>query len=245
MKKNEIRNAHLLFEQSGTFKKEFQKLGITAFDYDIQNEYGQTDFVIDLFAEIEKAWQELPSLFDLFSPEDLVMAFFPCIHFEAMAMMYYDGSTLNIKSWDKHKKWHAIIEKLEEREKFYKLIYKLYAVCDMRGLRLVIENPATKPHYLLDFQNFPPPTFIDKNRALRGDFYKKPTAYWFVNFEPTHGHTLRPNPTPKTVNGTRGSAKKGMCGAERSQMSPTYAHLFIIDYILGEKERGTQLDLFG
>ena len=37
--------AHCLFEQSGTFKKEFKKLGITAFDYDIQNEYGQTDYV--------------------------------------------------------------------------------------------------------------------------------------------------------------------------------------------------------
>ena len=44
--------AHCLFEQSGTFKNEFKKLGIEAFDYDIQNEYGQTDFVVDLFAEI-------------------------------------------------------------------------------------------------------------------------------------------------------------------------------------------------
>ena len=44
--------AHLLFEQSGTFKKEFQKLGVEAFDYDIQNEFGETDYVVDLFAEI-------------------------------------------------------------------------------------------------------------------------------------------------------------------------------------------------
>ena len=44
--------AHCLFEQSGTFKNEFKKLGIESFDYDIQNEYGQTDFVIDLFSEI-------------------------------------------------------------------------------------------------------------------------------------------------------------------------------------------------
>ena len=44
--------AHCLFEQSGTFKNEFKKLGIEAFDYDIQNEYGQTDYVVDLFAEI-------------------------------------------------------------------------------------------------------------------------------------------------------------------------------------------------
>lgn len=48
--------AHCLFEQSGTFKNEFKKLGIEAFDYDILNDFGQTDFQIDLFAEIEKAY---------------------------------------------------------------------------------------------------------------------------------------------------------------------------------------------
>lgn len=43
---------HCLFEQSGTFKNEFIKLGINAYDYDIQNEFNQTDYVIDLFKEI-------------------------------------------------------------------------------------------------------------------------------------------------------------------------------------------------
>lgn len=43
---------HCLFEQSGTFKNEFRKLGIEAEDYDIQNEFGETEHVCDLFAEI-------------------------------------------------------------------------------------------------------------------------------------------------------------------------------------------------
>lgn len=47
-----INKAHLLFEQSGTFKNEFQKLGITAYDYDILDDFGQTDYQIDLFKEI-------------------------------------------------------------------------------------------------------------------------------------------------------------------------------------------------
>ena len=47
---------HLFFEQSGVFKQEFIKLGIPAYDYDIQNNFGQTDHVIDLFSEIEKAY---------------------------------------------------------------------------------------------------------------------------------------------------------------------------------------------
>jgi len=48
---------YCLFEQSGTFKNEFRKLGIPAFDYDIQNNFGQTDHQIDLFAEIEQAYR--------------------------------------------------------------------------------------------------------------------------------------------------------------------------------------------
>ena len=48
---------HCLFEQSGTFKREFAALGIPAQDYDIQNNFGETDNVIDLFAEIESAFR--------------------------------------------------------------------------------------------------------------------------------------------------------------------------------------------
>lgn len=44
--------AHCLFEQSGTFKNEFKKLGIEAFDYDILNDYGETDYQMDLYEEI-------------------------------------------------------------------------------------------------------------------------------------------------------------------------------------------------
>jgi hypothetical protein len=47
---------HCFFEQSGTFKNEFKKLGFDAEDYDIQNEFGETDNVIDLFNEIEKCY---------------------------------------------------------------------------------------------------------------------------------------------------------------------------------------------
>ena len=49
---------HCFFEQSGTFKNEFKKLGIPAEDYDIQNNFGETDHVIDLFSEIETAYRQ-------------------------------------------------------------------------------------------------------------------------------------------------------------------------------------------
>lgn len=41
---------HCFFEQSGTFKNEFIKLGYQAEDYDIQNNFGQTDHKIDYFS---------------------------------------------------------------------------------------------------------------------------------------------------------------------------------------------------
>ena len=47
------KRAFCLFEQSGTFKNEFIKLGIPAEDYDILDDFGQTDHKADLFAEID------------------------------------------------------------------------------------------------------------------------------------------------------------------------------------------------
>ena len=52
-----VKNWHCFFEQSGTFKNEFKRLGLEAFDYDILDDFGQTDFKKDLFAEIERAFE--------------------------------------------------------------------------------------------------------------------------------------------------------------------------------------------
>ena len=71
----------------------------------------------------------------------------------------------------------------------------MFTVCDIRGLKLIVENPYTTIHYL--YNNFPyKPSVIDKNRQLRGDYFKKPTQYWFVNCEHTNGRSLQ-NPTQK------------------------------------------------
>lgn len=55
---------HCLFEQSGTFKNEFKKLGYDAYDYDIQNNFGETDNVVDIFKNIEDTYDNKPSIFD-------------------------------------------------------------------------------------------------------------------------------------------------------------------------------------
>ena len=205
-----------MFEQSGTFKNEFIRLGIPAEDYDIQNNFGETDNVIDLFTEIEKAYDGHVSVFDGVSKDDIIMAFFPCIYFETLQMTYFMNQSINLRRLDKKSRYDTIIERTENRKKFYVLIYKLVAVCDMKGLRLIIENPAVQPHYLLFATNFIPPTFIDKDRALRGDYYHKPSAWWFINCKPTYGQSLNPNRNIKTVMKSRGSVGGGYA-ARRGQ----------------------------
>lgn len=67
-------NVHCLFEQSGTFRDVFREIGITAYDYDIQNEYKTTDIQIDLFKEIENAYNNEQSIFDKFQEDDIIFA---------------------------------------------------------------------------------------------------------------------------------------------------------------------------
>ena len=235
---------HCFFEQSGTFKNEFIKLGIPAEDYDIQNNFGETDQVIDLFGEIEKAYEGGGSIFDSISSDDLIMAFFPCIYFEAMQANYYSMRTNNLYSCSRKKAYEVVLDRISKREIFYKTLYKMFAVCELKGLRLILENPATKPHYLFHSANFIHPTFIDRDRTRRGDYYKKPTAYWYVNCEPTYGASYQPNKQQKIISKCRQGKQAGVCSEERSMISPDYARNFICDFILGKKQEINQLQLF-
>ena len=236
--------AWLLFEQSGVFKQEFIKLGIPAIDVDIQDNFGQTDYQIDLFAEIESAYRGGVSLFDQITKDDVVLAFFPCIYFEAMQMMEYTFEHLNQRGLTTKQKFDRVVERIENRERFLILLYKLVGIAQVRGLRLIIENPATQPHYLLLTQVFLRPTIIDKDRTRRGDYFKKPTAYWFINCEPTQGETLQDPEKRKTILSSKAGVKAGICSEERSMMSPDYARNFIADFILGRKQEVGQLQLF-
>ena len=235
---------HCFFEQSGTFKNEFRKLGYEAEDYDIQNEFGETDHVMDLFAEIEKCYDGEASVFDNMTSNDLIMAFFPCIYFESLQMTYYDLTSINYKKKTNCERIDIALERLKDRTYFHSLLYRLLWIAYDRKLPLVIENPATEMNYLIGGQNFPKPTFIDRNRMLRGDFYVKPTAYWFVNCVPTYGLSLQKDKEQRIINKAKPSPKAGICSMERSMISPDYARNFICDFIIGKPNEHTQLQLF-
>ena len=229
---------HCFFEQSGTFKNEFIKLGIPAEDYDIQDQFGQTDHVIDLFAEIETAYRGGgESVFDSITDDDLIIAFFPCIYFSQQNATFFNGSNINWKNYNMMETSRMIVERSRERERHYEVCLKMFALCDTAGLRLVVENPCSTPHYL--HNNFPyKPSIIDKNRQLRGDYFPKPTQYWFVNCTPTIGFSYTKPTTKMTVNALRGH-KGNLCDTERSMISPDYARNFICDFILGKEQQNT------
>lgn len=230
---------HCFFEQSGTFKNEFIKLGIQAQDYDIQNNFNQTDNVIDLFAEIEEGYEDKKSIFDKITQNDLIIAFFPCIYFETIQQLYYALAKNEFRNKPKTLQIKYAMDRLDKRTEFHKLLYKLLYIAYSRNLRLIIENPATAPNYLITGQNFPTPTIIDKNRMLRGDFFKKPTAYWFFNCEPTYGESYQNDKEQKFINKCKSSPKAGLCSEERSMISSDYARNFICDFILGKVQKTT------
>lgn len=237
----------LLFEQSGTFKHQFKLLGYDAVDVDIQNNFGETDYQIDLFKEIEDAYDGKPSLFDSIrggQDGDLIMAFFPCIYFCSNNSMIFDGSFITWKQQGKTEleKNEMILERSRERQHYYELILKLFSVCTMRGIRLIVENPYSTLHYL--HANFPyKPKVIDRDRRVRGDWFAKPTQYWFHNCEPTSGLTEFRRKDTKTVASLTGH-KGGLCGENRSMISPEYARNFICDFVIGKDQLGSCLSLF-
>ena len=236
---------HCLFEQSGTFKGEFIKLGIPAEDYDIQNNFGQTDHVIDLFAEIENAYRGGQSVFDSMTCNDLIMAFFPCIHFCDAKTLFFKGWHISQKNWPLGKIMRENVQFSEEREHFFQLLMKLVAVCDEKGLRQIIENPYNTSGMTYLENNFLNPSVLDRNRMNRGDYFFKPTAYWFFGCEPeTKYETFQRDKTQRTIMKCKNSGERGLCSEERSMISPDYARNFIHDFILGKPQQNTQLKLF-
>lgn len=269
---------HCFFEQSGTFKNEFIKLGIPAEDYDIQNNFGETDNVVDLFKAIEDAYDGKPSLFDQVGGEDLIVAFFPCIKFcSVMEQLqhedFYDASQRKRKDFGSkeyyEQKWRTLRNYSIERFYFYDVALKLTAVCQIRGFRMIMENPWHPTNFTNHFW-FMRTSVIDKDRTRRGDYFRKPTAYWYVGCVPTYGETYQPTPRKQVRKVTAGSgasktkeklkrimdkeeldriyidhaSKTGICDEERSMISPDYARNFICDFIIGKEQIGTQLSIF-
>lgn len=239
---------HCFFEQSGVFKNEFIKLGIPAEDYDIQNNFGETDHVEDLFKAIEDAYDGKPSLFDKIrggQDGDLIMAFFPCIYFCESSQCAFRIWHFNYRKKEDWEKIALILEREKNRTYFYSLLIKLVGVCLKRDIQIVIENPWSGIGYL--HNNFlKDPDIIDTDRTRRGDFFKKPTAFWFFNRTPQKGYTEQQTSMDKikSIRKSKSATASGLCSEERSMISPDYARNFICDFILGREQPDINPTLF-
>jgi hypothetical protein len=226
---------HCFFEQSGTFKNEFIKLGIPAEDYDIQNNFGQTDHIVDLFKAIDDAYDGKPSLFDNIGGGDLIMAFYPCIYFSCLSQLGFYMSYKNYKRLSNEDKIKEILKRSDKRKEFYDRLIKFCAVCLRLDIRMIFENPWSLQTYLK--ANFiKQPDLIDDDRTKRGDAFVKPTAYWYWNCEPTNGQSFQEPKETKRLMWCKKNPIAGQCSEERSMISPDYARNFICDFILGREQ---------
>lgn len=218
---------HCFFEQSGTFKNEFKKLGHKAYDYDIKNDFGETDKIIDLFNEIEKAFYNYAnSIFDEIKEEDLIIAFFPCIRFEDQIQLHFRGEALQMKKWSDEQKLKNDLVLHNSLHELYTKITQLTIICLRKKIPLIIENPYSTQHYLVRYWGIKAKV-IDKDRTIRGDYYKKPTQYWFINCEAKQNMILEAYTVneKRTINNIHNTT-------ERSLISSEYANRFIREFIL-------------
>lgn len=221
----EINRVHCFFEQSGTFKNEFNKLGIPAFDYDIENNFKETDYFYDLLSEINSAKNGKSTLFDDISKNDLIIAFFPCTYFSTQSKMESRADSPNYRNLSKEWKIEKSIENNRNRFYFYETLCNLIRVCWYKQFRLIIENPWHDNflnNYLPKVEN---DIVLIRDRNKFGDFYRKPTAFRFYNCVPEF-NLLQENRLYecKTV-----ESKKYF---SRSKISSEFANFFITNFIL-------------
>lgn len=170
-------------------------------------------------------------MLDNINPEtDYILAFFPCTYFQSDNYIMFKGKMAQAKNWSIEKKLEYVICRHEELHQNYKALSKLVIACLRNGLHMVIENPSTQPHYLNRFWCIEP-SFVDNDRSVRGDKFKKPTQYWFINCEPKNNFIFEPQIVRKTVpvkkfNGCKDRAKL------KSEITPEYANRFIREFIL-------------
>lgn len=225
---------NLLFEQSGTFKNVLKDKGYIAYDYDILNDYGQTDFQIDLFQEIENEYSNImtgggtKTIFsEMTKEEDFIIAFFPCTHF-------CDANELQYRLWIGGKKVdfdkravERLIARNKERARYFELYLKFTFICQYKGIKTIIENPASSgnKNYLVQFSPIPV-GYHEADRSVWGDYFKKPTNFFSINFEMQEEFTMY-TPVDKRI-----VVYKDTSGCrERSEISSLYAENFYKRFI--------------
>lgn len=216
---------HLFFERSGTFKRAFEKYGFVATDYDLEAEHEEV-VKVDLFSEITIEYGiESSSIFAEIKDNDLVVAFFPCTYFSDQSQLISRGDSFGMKNFSEEQKLRKSIIDMTTRMNFYNTLCRLCIIAKRKNFKLIIENPYGKVNFLKQF--FPiKPALIIKNRMLWGDYFKKPTQFFFINCMPNF-YLERLCAIPKENNPIEKTH-----GFSRSRISNRFAENFIESVIL-------------
>ena len=153
--------------------------------------------------------------------------------FQENNAMFFAGVTSQQRGKSTHEILQQVIDRHGKLHEFYVLLSQLCLIAIERKLRLIVENPATQPHYL-NLYWCVKPSLIDKDRRDNGDYYKKPTQYWFFNCKPENNMIFEPlQDTGKTwvidkIQGNGTISREVM----RSMIHPQYAERFIKQHII-------------
>lgn len=201
---------YCLFEQSGTFKRAFERAGQKAVDIDIEDQFSCTDLQCDLF----KAILKLPNGFlsDITS-DDLIFAFFPCTWFCDNNMLLFSGKAYQMRNWTKEQKADYTKQRRKDRIYAYYTLLKLIRHCKKHHIPLIIENPVS--HYLISTLG---KYTIAHRRDRYGDNLQKRTMYYCYNC------TINESKLKVYDNKVTGNnVQTKLRGINRSLMSDTYA----------------------
>lgn len=222
MKFNKV---HILFEQSGTFKKVFAAHNYNVTEYDIEKKEN-VDFNTDIFTEIDLASSDKStSLFHNIHENDLVIAFFPCTYFSDQSQLLARGDSFGQKTWSEKQKLEYSLEQMNKRNEFFSYLCKLCIIAIDKGFKLIIENPYGKVNFLKWF--FPiKPELVIQDRRVYGDFLKKPTQFFFINCIPEFKLFPAPDKTKFMSNPI-----EDMHGFDRSKISSTFAENFCNQFV--------------
>lgn len=167
-------------------------------------------------------------------------------------MLSFRGQAYQMEKWDMKQKMEYDMKLMQELERNYMLVNKLMIVCIERGLKLIMENPYSEEHFLRRYWCFLP-SVIDKDRRERGDYFKKPTQYWFLNRKPSNNlifeayannalDSIELSPKQNYVEwkdawNRRRMEEYAKTGAKnykvgRSMIHPDYANRFIREFII-------------
>ena len=158
-------------------------------------------------------------------------------------MLWFRGQNYGQRNWSMEKKMENDMKLLSELKEMYDLVNKLFILCMRKGLKLIMENPYSEEHFLRRYWCYPP-SIIDKDRRENGDYYKKPTQYWFLNCEPKNNFIFEAITynaidckdaieSMNKIHYEKTGAKT--CKEARSMIHPQYANRFIRKFILEQE----------